>query len=287
MDERFYATKESMSSMEDTLDRVTEEAKEKAEDKAQETLEKKFFKAGTQRGQLYAVFSNAYTLVQTCLSFINAVNKGGFKFATFEQFIFGGSAVMEIAGLLFAFFIALYAYSEENYGIGRGGSPLVMVRMARADKDDELMRIAVFPGFGLQALAIWLCLTAYLFKSDLIEGGTTIFILSVAFVRALWNIIQGHTIFEPESNSGESRSSGLCHMILTLGHLVLALSAFLAPVALELIESYLLLADENSTEEVGLALLDIVSVLCGLQYILTFFRHELPRMWETAMKYHS
>lgn len=279
-----------MGVVEEMWDRVPEEKKEeaidKAKEKAEDMLEKKFAKAGTQRGQLYAVLSNLYTLAQTCLTFINAVNQGGFRFASFEEFIFGGSAVMEIAGLLFAFFMALNAYSNGNYDFGRGGSPLLMVRMARADKDDQLMRFAVFPGFGLQALAIWFCFAVYLFKSDIPLGGTGILLLLLGLMRALRNIIHGHTLDEGGDISG-CESIGLCHVILTLGHLVVALFALLARVALEIVESLLLLTGERSTAEIGLALLDLFSVLCGLKYILTFMRDELPRMWTTAMDYHS
>lgn len=273
--------------MADSTGNVQAEMRDKAEEKALETLEEQFAKAGTQRGQLYAVIINGIAVVEACLSASNAVDQDAFQFASFEQSIYAGSAVMEFIGLIFAFLMTLYAYNTKDYGFGKGGSPLLMVRKARADSNDELMRIAVFPGFGAQALGLWLCLMAYVFTSDLPVGGVPIVMLTMALVRVLNNIIKGHSVVVGDRPTASESAESTCDLILTLGHLLVALSAFLAPVSVKVIESFFLFANAPSPDMVILAVLNIVSVLCGFRYITSFIFDELPALWISVLNYHS
>ena len=245
-------------------------------------------KKGTKDFQRRAVVSNLLTIVEFVLSLVNAVKREGFQFSTPTQFVFGASAAMKLVGLLFAFCLALEAYSSADYRFGNGGSPLAMVWKATRKNDDSLMRKSVIHGFGAQAVAVWASCLVYLFVSDagiFPVGG--LFMASGGVVRIVCYAWQRHGQLVPKTPSESSTAMPQSCSFLALGHLIVLLVLLLVPLTLEAVESVLLFSKSGGPQDVVLAVIDVFLAFGAMPFVCSFLGTELPYLWESVTSYRA
>lgn len=245
-----------------------------------------------ERAVLKAAFKAGFAVAELVMSVVNANNENGFLFASLTQFVFGGSAVIEVVGVLYALVQASRAYDEGRFDFGKGGSPLMTVWKA-ADLDDEsLMRTAVMSGFGAQAFALWLCFFVYLVKNGI--GGVAAPVVGLTTsTLGIWRVIkyaneQHASAPDRAPANGPSiqpAQSGF-HKCFALAHVMLLFAALLAPVLVEIIEGVLLFGSGSGWELV-LAVFDIGYVVLALPFIFSFICSKLPEMFYSAINYRA
>ena len=160
---------------------------------------------GCSAGNVYTTATTAVTGLKLCLSVANAVANLGFKFNTLRRAVFGGAAVVEAIGLLFAVNMAHERWvcddggddggygsssssssssssrgnssssgSSRSEGMRGSGSPIMIIWEAPAAPFGadwvRKRNDAVMLGLGAQALAFWYCMTVHWYLWGLSGG---------------------------------------------------------------------------------------------------------------------
>lgn len=198
--------------------------------------------------------------LEAYLSTLNAVQQEAWNLRSFEDWIFAISSVLEVVGLV----IGLYRLVRyKNSGLL--GNPLIVLTTGVLNGDDEARNRGI-AGISLQSvvsLFVFAVFTAVRFWWRI---GLVLFYATVLFY-----IIHGER-YDNSNNSGILGLSPESHNVMK----VAAVGLSLAPVAIDVLESALLL-NSFSVDTLLLAMVDMLMVLPAMLWAICD-RHA-PSLW--------
>lgn len=218
--------------------------------------------------------------LELALSLTNALDNATLRPYSTTSFVFFTSAVMELAGFLFAMWSA---YRDRG-----AGSPILIVREALASGSRDLMAHAVMGGFVLQTFSVLCSAVVFVHASGIrAEGvglGFTLMILcfsgffvSGVFLGFLDMYGEYFNASQAPNNSPEERCAcrGITANIFTALFKTISLPLFIAvvfaPLVIEVLESVLIFSSRpTSFAPYVLATLDLV-LLVPVMYSVTIF----------------
>eukprot|EP00752_Nemacystus_decipiens_P009487 g8482.t1 len=201
--------------------------------------------------------------LELALTLANALDKGAFRFESGSDLIFGGSALIEAVGVLFAISMALSAFlrpTTDDDAVG-AGVPAMVLWAGISTRSSELISKALYRGIWAQTLVFLVTLSvswgvspgtrpdwAFENSTGQTVGLVIIIVWAIGCALAVVNVRGG------------------------LG-IVIALHLGIIPLGVQVFESVLLFTSDSSTFiTYVLAVLDLVIVAPALVLVPVYFR---------------